>query len=239
MYTHNTDSKEIKSFFNTISPRYDLNNLLLSFGMNINWRRQFIRAFSNLKVNTYADICCGTGSIAWNYLNKTNDHNGRDVYLIDFSENMLSKAKTNRYRYRPGCNRFYHFVENSVTDLSLPDSSVDLITIAYGVRNFKDSARCFSEIKRILKPNGHLYILELTKPQTFLALYRFYLSYILPQLSRLLINHKQAYDYLGGSILSFYTTPELARFIEGFGFSSTYIKSLTYGSASICGFISQ
>ena len=167
MSTHKTDADDIKAFFNTISPKYDLNNFLLSFGMNINWRRQFIRSFRNYDIRSYADICCGTGSIAWSYLSKTGSQNCRDVYLIDFSDKMLTKARENRHHYRARCSRSYHFVENSVTDLTLPDSSLDLITIAYGVRNFKDPKTSFSEIKRVLKPTGKLYILELTKPTSF------------------------------------------------------------------------
>jgi demethylmenaquinone methyltransferase / 2-methoxy-6-polyprenyl-1,4-benzoquinol methylase len=239
MNTRKTDSNDIKAFFNTISPKYDLNNFLLSFGMNINWRRHFIRSFSNINVKHYADICCGTGSVVWSYLSKIDSQNCRNVYLVDFSDKMLQKAQKNRLRYRTACTRSYHFVENSVTELTLPDSSLDLITIAYGVRNFKDPDASFREIKRVLKPNGKLYILELTKPTMFFGLYRLYLSYILPQLSRLLINHKKAYDYLGGSILTYHTTEELVRFIESFGFSSIHSQSLTFGSASVCGFIPQ
>jgi demethylmenaquinone methyltransferase/2-methoxy-6-polyprenyl-1,4-benzoquinol methylase len=187
-------TQAISSLFSRIAGRYDLANAILSCGICYYWRYklfQTIKAKDNLPYDIALDLCTGTGALA-DGISKIS----KNYTLSDICQEMLDLVAE---KHQP------HIVKADAQALPFSDNSFDLVTVAYGVRNFSDLDCGLTEIHRILKVNGQVAILEFGQPSSrfFSSLYHFYSKYILPRLGEILTGDRSAYLYLNRSSSTF------------------------------------
>jgi demethylmenaquinone methyltransferase/2-methoxy-6-polyprenyl-1,4-benzoquinol methylase len=119
-------------------------------------------------------------------------------------------------------------------DLPFEDAEFDVVTVAFGLRNMADYARALQEMRRVLKPGGHLFILDFSLPKGIMrAPYRLYLHHVLPRMAGLLTGQKDAYEYLGGSIEQFPSGETMVSLLNESGFVSASAKPMTFGVVSV------
>jgi demethylmenaquinone methyltransferase/2-methoxy-6-polyprenyl-1,4-benzoquinol methylase len=191
--------------FNRIAPRYDFLNHLLSFGMDKYWRRRLVKEVVKTHPQHILDVATGTGDLAFLLYKKTK----AAVIGVDIAEGMLGIArKKQAVKSIP-----VTFMQASASSLPFPNHSFDVVTVAFGVRNFEHLREGLQEIYRVLKPEGTVAILELTTPNGWPAkpLYHFYSACIIPLIGRIVSKHVSAYSYLPASIAEF---PQREKFIE-------------------------
>jgi demethylmenaquinone methyltransferase/2-methoxy-6-polyprenyl-1,4-benzoquinol methylase len=224
------EGEAVSRMFAGIAGRYDLANHLLSGGVDFYWRRVLTRMVKASRPGDVVDLATGSGDVAFSL----RDRLGPDVPVtgLDFCEPMLEEAREKRAK-KPGY-RDLEFAFGDCMRLPLPDDSVDAVTISFGVRNFEDRQKGLGEILRILRPGGHLYVLEFSQPaRWFRPIYYFYLKYILPRLAAIATGDKSAYDYLAGTIENFPTKEALAEQLKLAGFDKVHATGLTCSIVAI------
>ncbi len=209
--------------FGSIAARYDLANHLLSCGIDFYWRKRAAEIVANWQPKNIVDLATGTGDLALALQKKLPD---AEIMAVDFLPEMLELAKRKGLR------------QTMVADaMKLPfaDSSFDCATVAFGLRNMEDWGGALREMSRVLKPNGHVLVLEFSLPTMSIlrTLYRFYLHRCLPMLGSFLTKQKHAYDYLGDSIEEFPSGNAMTDLIAKSGFGLTTAEPLTGGIVTI------
>ena len=208
--------------FGRIAPAYDFLNRTLSLGLDIAWRKALVRASAPPAGGVVLDLAAGTLDVAAMLHAQTPR---LTVLAADISLPMLRRGVSKI----KGSNIYPLGADGRA--LPLPESCVDSVTIAFGLRNIRPRTAAYAEIRRILTPGGRLCILEFgSGGQPILGgMYNLYLSRILPVLGRLISRDKQAYTYLAQTIQSFPTAPALEREISQAGFTQVRAHSLTAG----------
>ena len=219
----------IERMFDSIAPRYDLLNRVLSGGIDQRWRRKVIREVMENRPDRVLDIATGTADLAIQAA-----RNGVDrVVGVDISEEML---EVGRGKVRKGS------LEGKITlqrgdaeKLPFSDRQFQGAMVAFGVRNFEDLAAGLSEIHRILKPGGKLVVLEFSRPSVFPVkqAYAFYSRFILPMIGRLISGDSGAYTYLPESINAFPEGEAFLQWMREAGFANLRAHRLTFGIASM------
>ncbi len=209
--------------FGSIAARYDLANHFLSCGVDFYWRKRATEIVANWQPETILDLATGTGDLALALQRRLP---GAEITGADFSEEMLAIAKRKGVR---------HTMIADAMHLPLTDSSVDCVTVAFGLRNMEDYGGALHEMSRVLKTGGHLLVLEFSLPATPIArtIYRFYLHRCLPLLGSILTKTKSAYDYLGDSIERFPSGDAMLRLMESNGLAHASAEPLTGGIVMI------
>jgi len=186
-------SRRIRAMFGDISPRYDLLNLLLSFGQDRRWRKVAVRRLGLQPGATLVDVATGTGDVALAAV-KLQPQLGMALAL-DFSEPMLRLAQ--RKIERAGHEKRIVAVAADALSLPLQDSSADAVTIAFGIRNIVDVPRALDEFRRVLRPGGRLVVMEFAEPRgrLFGPLFRWYFTKLLPRIGGLISGNRKAYEY--------------------------------------------
>lgn len=228
------DPKTIQNMFGSIAQSYDKTNAVLSFQMHRYWNSQLIRQTTSVsKPGVLLDLCCGTGEIAFTYLKKSTMP--CQVTLLDFCEEMLGCAKEKARQLKYDSQHNLTYLHADAQSLPISDNSIALATMAYGIRNVKDPAKCAREVLRVLQPGGVYGILELTEPKNPILRYahNLYLRTFLPILGKCLTSNQEAYKYLCNSIHSFIKPLELERILVDTGFEQTKRIPLMGGIATI------
>jgi demethylmenaquinone methyltransferase/2-methoxy-6-polyprenyl-1,4-benzoquinol methylase len=233
-----TDKQEkqekIVTMFDDIASTYDLANRVLSFGIDIQWRKKGCdKAFEVLgkkELTQVTDVATGTGDllIYWKEQAKINGVNIEKYVGIDPSVGMLEVAR--------GKVDFAEFIEGKAQKLPIADESTDVISISYGIRNVVDRVEALQEFYRALKPNGIVVILEFTKQNRSGVVDKivdFGMKKVLPRVGGLISKNYEAYKYLPESIEEFLTTEMLAKELEEAGFEMKYIKSFSMGISTL------
>ncbi len=233
-----TDKQEkqekIVTMFDDIASTYDLTNRVLSFGIDIQWRKKGCdKAFEILgkkELTQVTDVATGTGDllIYWKEQAKKNGVNIDKYVGIDPSVGMLEVAKEKV--------DFAEFIEGKAQDLPIADESTDVISISYGIRNVVDRVEALQEFNRTLKPNGIVVILEFTKQDRSGVVDKivdFGMKNVLPRVGGLISKNYEAYKYLPESIEEFLTTEMLAKELEEAGFEMKYTKSFSMGISTL------
>lgn len=226
--------QEIIAMFDDISGSYDLANRVMSCGIDIAWRQKACKlAFNNLPKDTLhhlqiADVACGTGDMInhWGKNAQKENVQIQSIIGLDPSEGMLSVARKKLPQVE--------FVRCEATSLPLEDSSKDIISIAYGIRNVIERKQALEEFARIIRQGGILVILEFTKcenPSLLERLMGFYTKNILPFVGGIVSKNYRAYRYLPDSIEEFLTTEKLNLELQEAGFIPLYTKAF---SANVC-----
>jgi demethylmenaquinone methyltransferase/2-methoxy-6-polyprenyl-1,4-benzoquinol methylase len=215
--------ERIREMFGSIAPRYDLANHLLSCGIDFYWRKRVAEIVASWRPNKLVDLATGTGDLALALQRKMPQ---AEIIGADFSEEMLDIAKRKGVR------------QTMLADamrLPFDDASVDCVTVAFGLRNMEDYGGALRKMARVLKPHGHLLVLEFSLPRMSIlrAVYRFYLHRCLPLLGSFLTKKKSAYDYLGDSIEQFPNGHAMLRLMESSGLNHASAEPLTGGIVTI------
>lgn len=231
-YTKN-EPESIKTLFDGIAAHYDLVNGLISLGLHKRWNKSLVAAVLDKMGNSKAtilDLCAGTGEIAFRFFNNK-DHGIEALHLLDFSPEMLRIAEK---KSKQVAGTFFFHVGDA-QQLVFPDATFHAITLAYGIRNIQNPRKCLMECRRVLKTNGALAILELTRPKGKIlqTLHAFFLRAFLPLIGKLVAQDKNAYSYLKNSVLSFMSAEELSALARSVGFTHITLKPLTFGIATI------
>ncbi|MDR2845427.1 MAG: ubiquinone/menaquinone biosynthesis methyltransferase [Puniceicoccales bacterium] len=224
------EGSAIRAMFGKIARRYDLANALLSGGMCRWWAYRLVKMVRRAAPPigaVAADLATGSGDVAFALARALPQVR---VHGFDFCEPMLDVAR----KKLAGAVGQLDFAFGDCMALPLADGAVDVVTIAYGVRNFQDRARGLREMHRVLRSGGSAFILEFSQPQAwFRPLYYLYLRCILPRFAQLATGNKDAYDYLVGSIARFPGKAALAAELRDAGFADVRVTTLTFGIVAI------
>ncbi len=221
--------KQVADMFNSIAHRYDFLNHFLSLGIDNLWRKKAVRLLKNRKSDQILDIATGTGDFAIETLKL----NPKSVTGIDISIGMLKYG--NEKMVKKGLDKQIKLLEGDAENLIFEDESFDIITVAFGVRNFENLEKGLTEMNRVLKSAGTAIILEFSKPEKFPVkqLYNFYFKNILPSVGKLFSKDKSAYTYLPESVEEFPYGNKLLKILEECGYRNCRAISLSFGIASI------
>ena len=189
----------IQKMFGKISPKYDLANSILSFGIHHRWKKQLVRLSEAKMGDAVLDCATGTGDLAFLFekrLKKTGE-----VIGSDFCAPMLEVARQKAIKKKSGVQ----FEPADVTNLPYRDERFDIASISFGIRNVSDPEKALAELGRVVKSGGRILILEFGQPRSALmaSLYGFYSNQVLPRLGGLISGQPQAYRYLQTSSAQF------------------------------------
>lgn len=226
------DPVAINSMFARVARRYDLANRVLSCGMDLWWRRRLVAAVRHHAPRDVLDLATGSGDVAFALARGLMPP--VRITGMDFCEPMLDEANLKKTAANDPRYHDIVFRPGDGMALPLPDASFDTVTISFGLRNMADRARALREMRRVLRPNGRLYILEFSQPhRAFRSLYYFYLLRISPWIAGLVTRERSAYEYLGSSIEKFPDRANLSAEISSAGFSRVSASSLTFGVVAL------
>ncbi|GAA5501184.1 demethylmenaquinone methyltransferase [Deinococcus xinjiangensis] len=219
--------QDVQAMFASIAPSYDLLNRVLSFGVDIFWRKEAAALALAHDPKRVLDIATGTGDFALELKGRAPQI---DLTASDFVPEMLAIAREKAAAKHLEIT----FEEGDALKLPYPDASFDAVTCTFGFRNFSDYAQGLAEMWRVLRPNGRAVILEFPPPARglFGSLFRFYFRQILPRVGAVISGNTDAYTYLPESVLAFPEPERLAQLMRATGFRTRY-KLLSFGIAAI------
>lgn len=222
--------KQVEKLFNNIAPTYDTLNHHLSWNIDKGWRRKAILQLAPYAPQTMLDIATGTGDFA--ILSAEMLH-PQKLIGADISEGMMEIGKQKVAEKK--LENIISFQKEDCMALSLLSESFDAVTVAFGIRNFKNLDQGLSEIYRILKPNGHLSIAELTTPvhTPMKQLFWLYSHTFLPLYGSIISKDKGAYKYLISTIEAFPQGERMMDIIKKAGFKDASFKRLTFGICTV------
>ncbi|MFM6948453.1 MAG: bifunctional demethylmenaquinone methyltransferase/2-methoxy-6-polyprenyl-1,4-benzoquinol methylase UbiE [Aquirufa sp.] len=221
--------EQVAEMFNSISPKYDFLNHLLSGGIDIIWRKKAINLLKNKGIKSLLDIATGTGDFAIEALKI----HPEKIIGVDISQGMLDFGieKINKL----GLQDKIHLQLGDSEKLPFSDQSFDAITVSFGVRNYENLEKGLSDMLRVLKPGGYCLILEFSNPRKFpmKQLYAFYSKFILPLLGKLISKDPAAYTYLPESVQAFPDGQNFLAIFQKVGYENTQWIPMTGGICSI------
>ena len=230
-YKNSTLSKkeQIAQMFDTISENYDRLNRVISFGIDVKWRKKVLQIVTQSNPKTILDIATGTGDLAI-LMAQTK---APKIIGLDISAGMLEVGRK-KIQYKNLSNTIEMVLADS-EEMPFEDSYFDAITVAFGVRNFENLEKGLAEILRVLKPNGVFVILETSVPDKnpYKQGYTFYSKNILPIIGKLFSKDNVAYGYLSESAAAFPYGEALNNILRKIGFIEVKAMPQTFGVATI------
>jgi len=224
-----TKKEQVADMFNNISPRYDFLNHTLSLGIDILWRKKAVRMLKPFAPKTILDIATGTGDFAVESVKLKPD----SIVGVDISEGMLEVGK--QKMVKKGLDGLIKLEVGDSENLRFEDNKFDAVTVAFGVRNFENLKKGLSEMFRVTNTNGHVMIIEFSKPAKFPVkqLYNFYFNAILPKIGKLVSKDNAAYQYLPESVAAFPDGQAFLYILNEVGYKDAKCIPLTFGISSI------
>ena len=221
--------EQVATMFNNISKNYDDLNRVISFGIDISWRKKVVKIISKNKPQQILDIATGTGDLAL----MMSSLQPQKIIGLDISEGMLAVGKEKIARAK--LTDKIEMVVGDSENMPFKDNTFDAITVSFGVRNFANLDKGLSEIRRVLKPKGTFVILETSNPTKFPFKqgYKFYTSIILPMIGKIFSKDKVAYSYLSESANYFPFGETFNNILKKNGFINTIHTPVTFGVATI------
>ncbi|EJP27727.1 ubiquinone/menaquinone biosynthesis methyltransferase [Prevotella sp. MSX73] len=225
-YNSGEKGKQVEEMFNNIAPTYDTLNHRLSWDIDKGWRKKAIAQLQPFSPRHILDIATGTGDFA---ILAARMLTPEKLIGADISEGMMDIGWQKVKRAR--LEQIISFEKEDCLQLSYPENSFDAVTAAFGIRNFPDLDRGLKEIFRVLKPGGHLSIVELTSPVAFpmKQLFKVYSHTVLPIYGRLVSRDDSAYRYLTATIEAFPQGEQMVGILKKAGFSEARFERLTFG----------
>ena len=223
-------ANQVEQMFDNIAPTYDKLNHRLSWDIDKGWRRKAIRQLQPFAPKTLLDIATGTGDFA---ILAAKMLKPEKLIGADISEGMM---EIGRQKVKAeGLDSIVSFEKEDCLNLSYADGTFDAVTAAFGIRNFADLDKGLKEMQRVLKPGGHLSIVELTTPVSFpmKQLFRIYSHTVLPVYGRLISKDTSAYDYLTKTIEAFPQGERMMEILKKAGFAEASFKRLTFGICTL------
>jgi demethylmenaquinone methyltransferase/2-methoxy-6-polyprenyl-1,4-benzoquinol methylase len=223
MEIHKENPEMVRGLFSDIAGRYQVVNHLLSGGLDFYWRAIAVRLIRSWNPAAALDVATGTGDLAMAIRKTCPDAR---VVGADFCAPMLEVARK---------NGLPELVVADGMNLPFADKNFDVVTAAFGLRNMASWEKGLSEMARVLKPGGHLLILDFSLPTLPIIrpLYRAYLHHVLPIMAGIVTGRKDAYEYLGVSIEQFPSGSKMISLIQSCGFRQAKGYPMTLGTVSI------
>ena len=208
----------VQALFDTIAPRYDMVNRLMTFRLDVRWRRIALDALALTAGDTVVDLACGTGDLC-----KALAERELLPIGVDFSLGMLQAAQTDA-----------PFVQGDGMSMPFPDGAVDGVSCGFALRNFVDLSLVFSELARIVVPGGRIALLDASAPDNKVAasLHGFYFNKVVPLIGGALSN-KEAYGYLPRSLAYLPEREVMLAMLNDAGFVDVSHRQLTLGAAQL------
>jgi demethylmenaquinone methyltransferase / 2-methoxy-6-polyprenyl-1,4-benzoquinol methylase len=228
-------AQAVRRMFDSIAPRYDLLNHVLSFNVDRLWWRRAARSFRAVLARPDAailDVCCGTGDMTLALL-RHRPRSAHPLLAADFARGMLTRGS------RKFAGRAIAVLEADALHLPLRDRSLDLIVTAFGFRNLANYEAGLREFHRVLKPGGQLGILEFSEPGGLLGhAYAVYFRRMLPAIGRVICgpvsgNGPGPYNYLPASVGSFPPPPQMLDLLRSAGYTDCAWQPYTFGIAGL------
>ena len=225
-YHEGQKGAQVKQMFDNIAPTYDKLNHRLSWDIDRSWRRKAIQQLAPHRPQIILDIATGTGDFA---ILAAQMLKPKKLIGADISEGMMKIGRQKAAKL--GLQDTISFDREDCLALSYPDSFFDAVTAAFGIRNFEDLDRGLKEMCRVLRPGGHLSIVELTTPVSFpmKQLFSIYSHTVLPVYGRLISKDTAAYSYLTKTIEAFPQGEKMVEILCQAGFSQASFRRLTFG----------
>lgn len=223
-------SQQVREMFDNIAPAYDFMNRAMTMGIDKLWRSKAVRLLRQSPHDDILDIATGTGDLA---IKLARDLDPIAVTGVDLSEGMvdIGRAKVEK----AGLADVVTLGIGDCMYLPFTDSSFDVVTCAYGVRNFSDIGAGYREMARVLRPGGRAVILELSTPTSKLVkpFYDLYTRHVIPSVGRLVSKDVRAYSYLPESISAVPQGKDMTDLMIEAGFSEARFMPLTFGVCTI------
>ncbi|CAZ94826.1 bifunctional demethylmenaquinone methyltransferase/2-methoxy-6-polyprenyl-1,4-benzoquinol methylase UbiE [Zobellia galactanivorans] len=220
---------QVTQMFDNISENYDGLNRVISFGIDIKWRKRVVAILTAKKPNNILDIATGTGDLAINLV----ETGAEKIVGLDISPGMLEVGK--KKIAQKNLDQKIDMVIGDSENLPFEDNSFDAVTVAFGVRNFETLEKGLAEIHRVLAPKGTFVVLETSVPTKtpFKQGYNTYTKYMLPAIGKLFSKDKAAYSYLSESASVFPHGDAFNNILRKIGFIEVENRPQTFGVASI------
>lgn len=229
-YGEGSKQEQIRRMFDKIAPSYDRLNHALSLGIDRRWRRTAVDALGIHQPQQILDIATGTGDFALLLAKRI-----KPQYIVgaDISEGMMAVGREKVKE--EGLQNVISFQYEDCMQLSFPDGSFDAVTSSYGVRNFQNLDKGLQEMQRVLRPGGHLLIVELTPPPSFpmKQLFWLYAHVVMPLLGRLISHDDSAYTYLPASMEAFPQPEQMEGILRKAGFTEVQWRRFTFGISTM------
>ena len=229
-YHDGEKAQQVEQMFDNIAPTYDTLNHRLSWDIDRGWRKKAIRQLAPHKPQTILDVATGTGDFA---ILSAQMLKPQTLIGADISEGMMEIGRQKVKRL--GLDGTISFAKEDCLQLSYEDNTFDAVTAAFGIRNFADLDKGLREMCRVLKPGGHLSIVELTTPVSFpmKQLFHLYSHTILPVYGRLISKDSSAYTYLTKTIEAFPQGERMMDILKKAGFRDAAFRRLTFGISTL------
>ena len=216
----------VENMFDRIAPKYDFFNRLFSLRIDLLWRKSLVKWMQSDDPKQILDVATGTGELAialWkNFRVK--------ITAVDLSQEMLNLA--DKKIKQQGAD--ITIQKANAENLPFESNKFDAVSVGFGVRNFENLEKGLSELRRVIKENGNVYILEFSKMEGVLSpLYNFYFRKVLPFLAKMISGEKEAYAYLPDSVQNFPSGERMKNILLDLGFSKVEYKKLSLGIVTI------
>lgn len=226
--TEASKKSQVEDMFDNIAPKYDLLNHVLSMKIDVLWRKKAVNWIRKDEPKCILDVATGTGDFAIAIHKGT----GADIVGLDLSQQMLNvgidKIK------KQNLDSKISMMKGDAEKLPFEDDNFDAVSVAFGVRNFENLEKGLSELRRVVKENKSVYILEFSKVEGFFGpFYMFYFKNILPLIGKLVSKDNRAYTYLPDSVNAFPFGEKMKQILLNVGFSKVEYKKLSMGIATI------
>jgi ubiquinone/menaquinone biosynthesis methyltransferase len=216
----------VENMFDRIAPKYDFFNRLFSLRIDLLWRKSLVSRMQSDDPKQILDVATGTGELAIALWKKF----GVKIAAVDLSQEMLNLADKKIKQLGADITIQKANVEN----LPFESNKFDAVSVGFGVRNFENLEKGLSELRRVVKENGNVYILEFSKMDGVLSpLYNFYFNKVLPFLAKMISGEKEAYAYLPDSVQNFPCGERMKNILLDLGFSKVEYKKLSLGIVTI------
>jgi demethylmenaquinone methyltransferase/2-methoxy-6-polyprenyl-1,4-benzoquinol methylase len=221
----------VRRVFESVAPRYDLMNDLMSGGVHRLWKDTLVDVVNPRPGERFLDVAGGTGDVAFRILKRQGKR--PDVTVCDINPAMLEVGRDRAIDR--GLVRGLAWTTGDAEDLPFPDRSFDGYTIAFGLRNVTDIDKALAEAHRVLRPGGRFHCLEFSRVRsaTIARLYDSYSERALPLIGRLVAGDAESYRYLHESIRRFPPQKELATRMTAAGFANVAWRDMTLGVVAL------
>lgn len=221
--------EQVAKMFDNISEDYDGLNRVISFGIDVSWRKKVVKLIGENNPKQILDIATGTGDLAL----MMSELNPERIVGLDISEGMLQVGR--QKVAKANLSNKIEMVVGDSENIPFPDNTFDAITVSFGVRNFENLDKGITEILRVLKPGGKFVVLETSNPTKFPFKqgYKLYTNFILPVIGKLFSKDKVAYAYLSETANSFPFGEAFNNILQKNGFKNAKNIPVTFGVASI------
>jgi len=223
-----TKKSQVEDMFDNIAPKYDLLNHVLSMKIDVLWRNTLVKMMKKDDPQEVLDVATGTGDLAITIQKGTD----AKVIGLDLSQQMLNVGVIKIKKLN--LDGKISMQKGDAENLPFEDNRFDAVSVAFGVRNFENLTKGLAELRRVVKDNKSVYILEFSKVEGFLGpFYMFYFKNILPAIGRLVSKDNRAYTYLPDSVNAFPFGEKMKQILLDTGFKKVEYKKLSLGIATI------